>query len=184
MTDNEMTNSEIQHSTTRTLAQVMGLFETRTTPGWSDDELASMVDHQLTAPLSFDLSRLQGVDKKQVLDLALNDNSLIVTFCDLLTHPKPPVALLSMVKEYAKASMDHPASPLPRPIASVFYYAAIAAAQVRLNQTLTQLDHPALRQGLKWALNQPWLGQTLQSLLTTALQSLDETESTPSPPPQ
>ena len=127
-------DTDIQHSTTKTLAEVMGLFETRTSPGWSDHELAAMVNHQLAVPLAFDLSRLRGVDEKQVTDLTRRDDGHIDTFGDLLTHPNPPVEVLSMVKEYAKASMDHPSSSLPRPIASALYYAAIVVAKLRCNK--------------------------------------------------
>ena len=113
-------------------------------------------------------------------ELTRCDDGHIDTFKDLLTHPNPPVAVLTMVKEYAKASMDHPSSSLPRPIASAMYYAAIVVARLRCNQMLTQLDDASLLKGLQWALDKPWLGQTLRPLLEEGVKSMDASDSSSS----
>jgi len=172
---------EISQTSIDGLSQVMGLVDSQTEPGWTSDELTAMLEHQLLAPLAFDLGHLQGIKEEQIQDLAKSHTPVVHSFNDLLTHEQPSMELLIIVKEYAKASMNHPAHPLPKRIATVIYYSTIVVAQLRCNQLLTQLDNPSLRRGLRWALDQPWLDNTLRALLQDGLERFAPKIAAPEP---
>ena len=92
------------------------------------------------------------------------EGQAIRTFRDLLTHPQPPVTLLQVTKQFAKAMVCSPESPVPAEIGRVLYLAAILAALLRCGQRITELDTAALREGIDWALVQPWLDPALRPL--------------------
>src|SRR5205823_4989142 len=79
------------------------------------------------------------------------------SFGDLLSHPRPPLELLELTKEFAKTSDTRASSPLPPEVATVLYYAAIVAARLRHGAGITGLGARDLRDGIAWALRQPWL---------------------------
>ena len=98
---------------------------------------------------------------------------LLKSFGDLFRHPSPPVDLLKLVKDFAKANLDHPASGMPGEIATALYYASIAVALVNLNQRISQLPDADLRRGsLKRVKEQPWLDEQTKELFSAALTKL------------
>ena len=154
----------INHIATDTLAQLMDL-GTDATPDWTPQELAAMLTHQLSAPLAFDLCALKEVSVEKVNAVAAAHTPAVESFGDLLTHAHPSVELLELVKEFAKTSDSNQNRLLPRPIASVLYYASIVAAQLRCDTRLTTLSDKLIGQGLRWSLSQDWLNDDLRSLL-------------------
>ena len=123
---------------------------------WHPDELAAILRHQMTTPLQVDLSGIDGAAKR-LHDAAGASGLILKSFGDLLQHPHPPLALLKMMKDFAKACRISPASALPREISSVIYFASIIAAMTRHSRRITKLDNAALRDAVAWALAQPWL---------------------------
>jgi hypothetical protein len=146
-------------------------------PEWGSDDLASILAHQLRAPLLFDLHRLAsargggaaGTPPDPWADAAARQ---IHSFGDLLDHPTPPRELLLMTKAFAKPADEGGAPALPPEVASVLYFAAIAAALLRLGERITTLDDRAIANGLAWTLSRSWVGPELRTLLGAAARAV------------
>jgi hypothetical protein len=138
---------------------------------WNPDELADILKHQLTAPLHVDLSRVGGAAGR-LRELAEGRGLVLKSFGDLLRHPQPPVALLKLMKDFAKACRLGRGSALPREISSVIYFTSIIAAMTRCSRRITRLDDNALRAAIEWALAQPWLDETSRAVFTEGRQFL------------
>jgi hypothetical protein len=93
---------------------------------------------------------------------------LLKSFSDLFQHPAPPLELLELTKDFAKANMDPVQSSLPTEVAAALYYTCIAAALVRLDTRITRLPDAELRRGLLWTREQPWLDEATKQLLLQA----------------
>ena len=66
------------------------------------------------------------------LRLAAESQGLLLkSFGDLLHHPNPPLELLRLTKDFAKACRLSRSGPLPREIATLLYFASIIVAWVR-----------------------------------------------------
>jgi WD40 repeat protein/predicted Ser/Thr protein kinase len=143
--------------------------DTSTKYDWHRAELGSMLRHQLDSPLGFDLGNF-APESKATLDASHSTASTpLETFGDLLRHPHPPLGLLKVMKEFAKANRDNPESSLPTEIATVIYFAAIVVALMRCGQRITELDDDALRGGVEWVIGQPWVDELTRSLFRDAL---------------
>src|SRR4051812_6588394 len=77
---------------------------------WGEEELDLMLLHQLAAPLQFDIELASGELAKKLMDYCAAGNSLPNRFCDLLHSPTPPIELLDLTKQFAKANRGHPDS--------------------------------------------------------------------------
>jgi len=148
---------------TRSLAKMIDLGADPQTL-WEPEELGTILEHQLAAPLEFEVI---GVDRARLRQLRAQSNAPaeIQTFGDLLTHPQPPVALLELTKQHSKASCFHPERPLPDEVAAVLYLASIVAALVKCGQRITRLNDDGLQYGLDRALRQTWLDASTRHLL-------------------
>ena len=136
------------------------------------DELAAIFRHQISAPMLVDLG---GFDPRTASRLKLVSEAqglLLKSFADLLHHPSPPVELLELVKDFAKANLDHPESGLPAEIASALYYTSIAAALVRWDTRISKLPDAGLQRGLSWTREQAWLDEKTRELLAQALEKI------------
>ena len=134
-------------------------------PLWQPGELAAIFRHQLAAPLLDDLGPFAGNPPPGPLPR---------NFGELLQQPTPARELLELVKDFAKANLEHPASGLPGEIAAAIYYSSIAAALVRLNVRISQLSDPDLDRGVQWTLSQSWLDEPTRELLAAARRRLAE----------
>src|ERR1700722_17970456 len=143
---------------------------------WRADELAAMFRHQMSAPMLMDLGSFDPRTASQLKMLSAAQGLLLSSFGDLFNHPTPPIQLLQLVKDFAKANMDHPESGLPSQIATALYYACIAAALVHLDARISQLPGADLRNGLRWASEQVWLDEKTKALLIAAVKKLDGKE--------
>jgi hypothetical protein len=139
---------------------------------WRADELAALFRHQLAAPVLMDLGSFDPRTANQLKTLASAQGLLLSSFADLFNHTTPPLALLQLVKDFAKANMDHPESGLPSEIATALYYASIASALLHLNTRISQLSDADLQRGLRWAQEQSWLDDKTRALLDGALKKL------------
>ena len=129
---------------------------------WNPEDYAQILQHQLEAPLEFPVS-----GSGPAVDGDWKTDPRIRTFGELLLHPHPPVKLLELTKELAKASTDRLDGELPPDVATVLYFAAIAAAMVRGTRITTLPDAEVLA-GLEWSLRREWLASSLKALFTSA----------------
>lgn len=148
-------------------------------PLWRADELAALFRHQMSAPVLMDLGSFDPRTATQLKGLTAAQGLLLSSFADLFNHAQPPARLLELVKDFAKANIDHPESGLPREIATALYYASIAAALVRLDQRISQLPDADLKRGLQWTTEQAWLDEKTRALLTAALEKLSSGKEAP-----
>jgi hypothetical protein len=139
---------------------------------WRADELTAIFRHQLASPVLVDLGGYDPGTAVRLKTLSAAQSLLLKSFGDLLQHPAPPVELLKLTKEFAKANMDHPESALPQEIAAALYYASIAAALVRLDTRISKLKDSELKKGLQWAIDQSWVDEQTKHLLALAQQRL------------
>lgn len=135
---------------------------------WSTHDLRAMLAHQLSLPLVFDRSGTAA----EADDAATARPQSLKRLADLLEQPHPPLADLVLVKTFAKVSLNAHPEALPEPIALVLYYAAIVAARLRLRRRITQLDDAKLLEGIRWALEQPWVDPPLRQLFEEGLVEL------------
>jgi len=147
---------------------------------WQPDELAAVLRHQLSAPIEFDLDSMTPGERARLKTLAASRGLLVRSFKDLLHHPNPPIELLRMTKEFARANREHPDAFLPAEIATVLYFGSIAAAMTRCHALITELDETALRKGFSWVLEQQWVDEPTRAMFKEALEFLERGEVRPS----
>jgi hypothetical protein len=139
---------------------------------WTPGEIAAIYRHQLATPLQVELGALGMTEARTVANLTSAGGLLLKSIGDLLHHPHPPAALLTMLKDFAKRLMEHPQSPLPRDVASLLYWAAIASGLARGGVRLTSLANDRLLEGFRWAATQSWVDAPTVELLRAAESTL------------
>lgn len=140
---------------------------------WQDDELGSILRHQLSAPMQVDLGCLERGLAPKIRTLTESLGLTLKSFGDLLFHPRPPLELLKVVKDFAKMCRVSPCSPLPHEIASVLYFACIASALLRCHSRITGLPDNALLDGFRWVQSRPWLDGQTRALIEQGMMSLN-----------
>jgi len=167
-----MKDRDLTKTDPRLLADVMGL-ATKEGDLWAPADLGAILRHQLAAPLADELGPLdERVGDKLDAHRAAGGGALD-TFGDLLRHPRPPVEMLKLTKRFARRSKGHPAAPLPGRVATILYVASIVAARTRRSARISRMDDQALRVGILWALEQPWLDESIRRLLTDGLGAVE-----------
>jgi hypothetical protein len=164
-------SAALTKSRARELAALMNTSD-ESSPLWRADELAALFRHQMSAPVLMDLGSFDPRTASQLKTLATAQGLLLSSFADLFNHPTPPLQLLQLVKDFAKANMDHPESGLPREIATTLYFTSIAAALLRLDKRISQLPDAELQRGLRWTQEQKWLDEKTKALVEGALKKL------------
>jgi hypothetical protein len=136
---------------------------------WQPDEFAAIFRHQLSAPVFVDFARMPKGAAAKLKRVSDAQGLLLKSFSELFHHPVPPIELLEMTKDFAKANMDHPESALPGEVATALYFASIAAAYVRLGARISKLSDQDLRAGWLWTRDQGWIDEKTKALLAEAL---------------
>jgi hypothetical protein len=134
----------------------------------SQDDLAALLQHQLDSPMAAELMSVPGSPEAAHQMQELLAGRPGETFASLLLRDDPPLKMLDLVKAFAKSAQSAGDAAVPREVAIILYYAAIAAALVRLNERMTQLSDEDLAAGLEWALSHAWLDPRLRPLLAAA----------------
>ena len=150
-------SNEIYRSQPRNLASLMDL-EGQGRQAWLPEDLAAMLAHQLSAPLVFDISRVPGYSDPSHAD-EIEDGSRLTNFGELLHHPRPPLDLLRVTKDFAKGSDKREDAPIPSEIATVLYYATILVALSRHGVRITELGDQSLQEAIAWTLRQKWVDE-------------------------
>ncbi|MGO9244682.1 MAG: hypothetical protein ACLPT4_05150 [Verrucomicrobiia bacterium] len=139
---------------------------------WLPEELAAVFRHQMQAPVLLDLGGFDPGTAVRLKTLSEAQGLILKSFSDLFHHPSPPLELLRLTKDFAKANLDHSESGLPSEIVSVLYYTSIAVALVRLDTRISQLKDADLRRGLLWARDQAWVDEKTKALLIEATEKI------------
>jgi len=139
---------------------------------WRPDELGAILKHQLSAPLRLDLAGRFPERADEIKALTRSVRPHIKTFWDLLFHPRPPVKLLDLAKEFAKGCQAHPERSIPYDIAMALYVAVIVVARMRCGESISQLQDDVLRDNLKWCLSREWLNDDMRTLFKGARDEL------------
>lgn len=127
--------------------------------------LAAVFRHQLSAPVEFDLGMVDEMLAGKLRTLCAARGLLLRSLEDLFFHPNPPVELLELAKQFAKACHEHPESPLPPDVATALYLTSIVVALVRCGRRITTLDDASLRSGIEWLISRNWIDDRLRELL-------------------
>ena len=153
------------------LSDLLGLEPGRTRL-WRPEDLEAGFAHQMAAPVVFDLGGADAPTARVLRLLAEAQGLLIKSFGDLFRHPCPPLELLRLTKDFAKANRDHPESVLPPEVANALLDASIAAALVRRGTRISRLSDAELRKGFGWVSAQPWVDAPMKELLEQAADKL------------
>ena len=160
---------DILQSHPRRLARVMAI-DGESPSDWRSEERPEILAHQLSAPLLIDLGAGQPEKERRLRELTAGvPDQTIASFRDLFHHPAPPIELLHMVKDFAKACRNDAQSPVPPEIATVLYYAGILVALRRTGRRITELRDDALRRGAAWVMAQPWVDPQTRELIREGL---------------
>jgi hypothetical protein len=149
---------------------------------WRDEELASLLAHQLRSPLSFDLTATGGAEPPFTIppahaEVTALPGSGVQTFADLLFGPSPSLPLLTLAKDFFKRLMSADGGPLPPNAAAALYYGSIVAARLRCGQSISAMPDVELERGLRHILHESWLDPKTRSLLTLGHEALSPTRS-------
>lgn len=143
---------------------------------WLSDELGAVLEDHLAAPIEFTLAALRPMPAAKLRDLTAHQGLWLRSLRELLQYPLPPIQLLVMMKDSAKACRQATDAPLPKEVASVIYYLCIAAALLRLGQKITSLSDHELRDGMDWVLGQPWVDEGGKLLVRQAQHNLQASQ--------
>lgn len=149
----------------RFLAEMMALGGGTQGNLWKPEELTAILRHQLDAPLAFDLGSLQPGMAERVGSLSRDQEPPIHTFRELFHHPRPPVELLRLAKDFAKGLAGRSEAPVPDPIADVLYTLSIVVAITRCACHISELRNEELRRRIDWAAQQPWVDEPTRDVL-------------------
>jgi hypothetical protein len=168
-----MKSDDIRNTTHPNLLSRLMALDPAEVPGWRPEDLGGMLRHQLSVSLLSGLGAPLGeLDRTLTASEAFKGLGAM-SFGDLLRHPRPPVEALKLVKDFAKLMRGEKAQSIPQDIALVLYYAAIAAADLRLGASISKLGAPDLGKGVRWAISQTWLDEPTRALFTEELKRLE-----------
>lgn len=94
---------------------------------WTEADLPDIWQHQLAVPVSNELVAVDPAWGLLFSTLPVPPDSRFVL---IFSNPLPPLRLLELVKEYAKAHLNPEQSLLPLPIARALFVATVVRARV------------------------------------------------------
>lgn len=167
----ETTRANFRNVTAQKLSNLM-LPEGGELPGWSTEDLAAMLRHQLQASLESDLVRTNTISPQDYAAIVSEAAQSPRTFGELFSHPTPPLNLLKLVKDFAKLCRTDPDHPLPTEITMVLYHISVLLAQVRCATRISSLSNHKLRQGCEWVTAQAWVDPSLRRLVHKTIRNI------------
>ena len=143
---------------------------------WNEQDLSAMLRHRLSAPLDFDGGSLEpkgSRDKGRYRILSEAAALGIRTFHDLFRHPRPPLTVLRITKDFFKVRAGSAAERRPeQEVDYLIYLLSIFAARVRTGHTITKLSDSELLRGVEWAATRKWADEETVALLGMVRQKL------------
>ena len=135
---------------------------------WYPQELASILKHELAAPLPLALGGLSQ-NLGHVLEKLEPGTPAPRTLEELFLQSHPSIELLRLIKKFAKRCSNGREAGLPRELSLLLYYLSIALARMRCHARLSELPDAALEKGLQWCIAQDWVGKSIRCILDEAL---------------
>jgi hypothetical protein len=174
--DDNLLQGKPQH-----LAALLGL-ASREGEDWHADEMGAVFSHLWQADLADELAALGPGVSTRASHLAESHDPPIRTLGDLMQSPSPPVELLDMAREFAKACNRRRRFSLPPDVSAALYYLCIGAAAARCRRWITRLPAAEVRGGLQWVLSRDWLPPCARELAAEALKRLPHPPDAPAAP--
>lgn len=145
---------------------------------WSNDELGQLLQEALDEPIPSNWSMPSVSKYADSLDVIDDDNipsemetaSTIIkpSKRDLILERRFSFGIVEQLKAEAKALRTEESSGVPKEVATVVYFCAIAAALVHYNKRITSLRDAKIVDAFDWCLKRSWMSPDLQSLLEQA----------------
>jgi len=139
---------------------------------WAAAEMQVIWQHQLSTPVDVDLGTAALSDARAPGGSSDLQPLLSQSFGHVLADPHSSLALLKMIKSFAKQTFNSAEDAQMKGVAAALYYAACAAGMVRYQQRLSGMGDTELKRGFKWALHQDWLGEPPRKLIEQAAELL------------
>jgi len=134
----------------------------------SDIDPSINLSDALSELIAFD-AQGRAIWPAKELAAMLSDHPQIRLARELLEDPTPSLEPLIALKDSAKR---RPTESFPPEVALLLYYGSIAAAMVRCGKRITRLRDDDLRNGFMWAIQQPWVPQSISDLFRQAISKL------------
>jgi hypothetical protein len=124
---------------------------------WSAGDFGAILEHQLSVPMEPDLKTVDAALARRLCAQAAALSPPIRCLRDLFHHPRPPIELLALSRQFAKRCRSRSEGELPDEVATVLYFLSIVVAALKHGRRISGLDDQALLDGIDWALRQAWL---------------------------
>jgi len=170
--DSRIDDPDSRREMSQRLSQMLSL-DGEPTGLWRPEELSGILRHQLEVPLDLELILRDDSTPASSKEGPTSAERAYPSLAALLADSAAPLPLLKRLKDYTKAAGANPDSPLPEEIATLLYFAAIAAAFVHHATRISGLGNDGLQWGFSWALGETWVADELRSLFTDALTRLE-----------
>src|SRR5262249_43555272 len=135
---------------------------------WPPEELGAILRHQLASSVQLDLESMGSTVRTRLIALTPDQQPGQRTFGQLFRLASPPLALLDLVKQFAKSSRVGGESGLPAEIATVMYLSSIVVARLRCGRRITAQSDESLLYGIQWVIDQPWVDEKTNELFREA----------------
>lgn len=132
---------------------------------WNSQDLAALLRHQLNLPWNHQAFENDTAGSVQS---TANDIHTDSTLSELFFAANPSVTALRQIKDSWKAAAQSPEPAIPKEVALVLYYGAIAAAQLRAGEFISSSSREAIAEGLIRVLVIPWCPAELRRMLADA----------------
>jgi DNA-directed RNA polymerase specialized sigma24 family protein len=146
------------------LARLFGVEEGRELV-WEPFDYENMLARLLKMPLA---EALPGIDHRTIASAAESTPGATpgsLSLSDVFTAPAPSIELLRAIKDWSRRSTRTKDSPLPLDVASLLYFASIAAAKVRRGEWISKLDPAIFQRGVEMFLGEVWVKEPLRDVL-------------------
>ncbi|MBD3291828.1 MAG: hypothetical protein GF393_02825 [Armatimonadia bacterium] len=140
---------------------------------WSANELRIILEHQLATPLASECARFAEIRRRPLEHIhTLVGDDRGQTFGGLLKSTSPAIAVLALVKDFAKASLSDE-NDLPREVARVLYIMAILCGRCNSTNPMTSLDRASIERETRRCLTYAWLPDNIRELLRTWMSGIE-----------
>ncbi|RJQ63189.1 MAG: hypothetical protein C4530_03860 [Desulfobacteraceae bacterium] len=140
---------------------------------WSPGDFRAILEHQLATPLLSELERFADIascSPEGILSLLADCGCSRHTFGDLLNLVAPPISVLKLLKDYAKASLTGKGD-LPEEVARVLYIVVILQGLKIGSRAISSLDDAIIKREARRCQTFGWLPENIRELLRYSIGS-------------